>query len=193
MITLRQFSRNTLFIGALAFTTSISIAQNDTRSTNLDPDGVHMRSIKNPPQSAPSFTLTLSPGTRNKNISEFRVGSKVWITIKMTNITEHTIDHSDWHSDAGEMSYLWDVNDEDGKPVAKIVHLHPELDTASYYWGAISPGESEIGEVQLNRVYKFDRPGKYVIQVSRPDIDFKDANGNFVNVKSNIITITITG
>jgi hypothetical protein len=36
-------------------------------------------------------------------------------------------------------------------------------------------------------------PQKYFIQVSRPDIDFKDAGGNFVNVKSNVITITIAG
>jgi hypothetical protein len=45
----------------------------------------------------------------------------------------------------------------------------------------------------LERVYRLDRPGKYCIQVSRPDIDFKDEKGKFVKVKSSIISITITG
>jgi hypothetical protein len=45
----------------------------------------------------------------------------VSIDVIMKNITKHTIDHSDWYSDAGEMSYLYDVRDEDGKPVEKIV------------------------------------------------------------------------
>jgi hypothetical protein len=36
-------------------------------------------------------------------------------------------------------------------------------------------------------------PQKYFVQVFRPDTDFKDAYGNFVNVKSNVIAIAITG
>jgi hypothetical protein len=46
---------------------------------------------------------------------------------------------------------------------------------------------------QISRVYKFDRPGKYVIQVSRFDPEIKDDQGNPLKVFSNTITITITG
>jgi hypothetical protein len=67
------------------------------------------------------------------------------------------------------------------------------MDTPGYYWGAISPGESVTSQLRISRIYKFDRPGKYVIQVSRADKDFLDANGKPAVVKSNIIIITITG
>jgi hypothetical protein len=147
-----------------------------------------MKSIKNPPQSAPSFTLTISTKT-----TEFRVGSRVSIDVVMQNITKHTIDHSDWYSDAGEMSFSCDVRDEDGKSIEKIAHQHPELDTPSYYWGAVPPGESIASKLRISRLYKFDKPGKYTIQVSRPDPDFPDVNGKPALIKSNTITITITG
>lgn len=193
MITFQIISRSMLFVGALSIGACISQAQEQAPSTVPAQDDMRVRTIKNPPQSAPSFTLILSAGLRNRNISEFHMGSRVWITVKMTNITNHVIDISGSYTDAGDANYSWDVRDEDGKPVDKVVHLHPELDTGSPFWSGIMPGDSNIGEVQMDRVYKFDRPGKYVIQVSRPDIDFKDADGNFVNVKSNTITITITG
>ena len=185
--------RALFFVGALTFAACISQGQDIAPSTTPAQHDMHVRTIKNPPQTAPSLTLTLSAELRNKSISEFRVGSKVWITVKMTNITDHTIDCSGWYGDAGNMSNSFDVRDEDGKPVDKVVHQHPEMDTPSHYSRGIPSGESDIDEVQMERVYKLDRPGKYVIQVSRPDIDFKDDKGNFVIVKSNSITITITG
>ncbi len=179
-----------LLFGTMAFAPCVSIAQNETPSpdTNLSPDGVHMRSIVNPPQSAPSFTLAI--GAKG---SEFRVGSRISLDVTMKNITKHTIDHSGWYSDAGDMSYSVDVRDEDGKPAEKIMHEHPELDTPDYFWGAILPGDSVTSKLRISRIYKFDRPGKYTIQVSRPDGDFRDENGKPVIIKSNIITITITG
>lgn len=193
MITFQKISRFMLFVGALTIAACVSGAQEQTPST--EPAMQDMRAIRihNPPQTAPSFTLALNPGTRNKNISEFRVGSRVWITVKMTNITNHAIDISGSFTDAGNASYSWEVRDEDGKPAEKIAHLHPEMVTGSPFWSGILPGDSNIGEVQLDRVYKLDRPGKYTVQVSRADQDCPDANGKPVVVKSNTITITITG
>ena len=190
MISFLKISQGTFLIGTLAFAVCVSSAQDDkpSPSPNLDPDGVHMQSIVNPPQTAPSFTLTIST-----KATEFPVGSRVSIDVVMKNITKHTIDHSDWYSDAGEMSYSYDVRDEDGKPAEKIVHQNPELDTPGHYWGAILPGESITSKLRISRVYKFERPGKYSIQVSRPDIDFKDDKGNPCKVVSNTITINITG
>jgi len=188
MITFLRIFRSILLVGVLTIGASISIAQDETRSTNVDPDGVHMHSIRNPGQTAPSFTLAISTKT-----TEFRVGSSVRINVAINNITKHTIDYSDWYSDAGEMSYSYDVRDEDGNSPQKIVHQHPELDTPSYYWGAISPGESRTTQLRISQIYKFDRPGKYTIQLLRADQDCLDENGKPVVVKSNTITILITG
>jgi hypothetical protein len=172
------------------FVARASVAQDEKQSptSNLDPDGVHMRSIRNPPQSTPSFTLAI-----RAKANEFRIGSNFTIYATIVNITDHTIDHSDWYSDAGEMSYSYDVRDEDGKPVAKIEHKHPELDAPSYYWGAIHAGKSITSNLRVSRVYNFDKPGKYTIQVSHVDPDCLDGNGKPTVVVSNTITITITG
>jgi len=193
MKTLQQAFKSMLFVGALTFAALLSGAQDRAPSTPPEQDHTRIPVIRNPPQSAPSFTLTLSPGSRSKQISEFRIGSKVRITIVEKNITSHTIGCSGWYSDLGDMLYSFDVRDEDGKPVEKMVHPDSDLDTPRYFSFGITAGESNTDEVELSNGYKFDRPGKYFIQVSHPDQDCLDADGKPVVVKSNIITITITG
>jgi len=91
------------------------------------------------------------------------------------------------------MAYSYDVRDEDGKPAEKIVVEHPERVMLDPFWSDIPAGDNDLDELRLTNVYKFDRPGTYTIQVSRHDPDFLDDNGKPVVVKSNIITITITG
>jgi hypothetical protein len=54
-------------------------------------------------------------------------------------------------------------------------------------------GENVPSEIQLERVFKFDRPGKYVIRVSRPEPFVKDEKGEPAVIWSNPITINITG
>ena len=54
----------------------------------------------------------------------------------------------------------------------------------------LPPGESSSSRILLSRIYKFDRPGKYTVQVFRFDPDLTDAQGNPVKVLSNTITIT---
>jgi hypothetical protein len=181
-----------LFVGALTMAVGISQAQEAGPSDpHIRNDKPYVGPIEHPGATKPSFTLTLNPGSRNKSVSEFRIGSRVWITVKMTNTTDHTIDRSGYYSDVGDMSYSYDVR-EDGKPVERIVHPHPELDMPSPFWSGILSGSSDLHELQLDKVYKFDQPGKYTIQVSRHDPDFLDENGKPVVVKSNTITITIT-
>ena len=48
-------------------------------------------------------------------------------------------------------------------------------------------------EALISPLYKFDRPGKYSIQVFRFDPESKNKEGNPTKVKSNIIIIMITG
>ena len=62
---------------------------------------------------APPFSLTLSAGTRNKNVSEFRAGSKVWITITQKNLTDHPIDCTEIASNGVDSSFRYDVRDEE--------------------------------------------------------------------------------
>lgn len=189
----QKFVQSALFAAALTVAVGLSQAQEQVPPTASDQGGHYVGPILHPGQTKPSFTLTLSPGPREKIVSEFRVGSMVRVTVKMTNITDHTIDHSGYYSNAGDMAYSYDVRDEDGKPVERIVHEHPELAMVDPFWSDILPGESDLDELRLDKVYKFDRPGKYTIQVSRRDPDFLNDKGKPTVVKSNIIAIIITG
>jgi hypothetical protein len=137
---------------------------------------------------SPTFSLALSPGTRNKTISEYRVGSDMWMTITMTNLTNHDIDaSSEWGS--FDRMFQYEATDEDGKPVERR-----HQGTESYnHGGGIGAGGSVPGEFQLERVFKLDRPGKYVIRVSRHEPFVKDEKGESPVIWSNPITIQIFG
>lgn len=185
-----------LVIGTIALAAGVSSAQ-DTSTQSQDEVTVPHLSAKDAAASAqdtaPTFTLTLKAGLRNKDISEFRAGSKVWITIVQKNISNHAIDVSGVYSGGVNKEFLYDVVDEDGKPAEKVAEPHPELNAQSPFWRQIPAGESDLTEALLSRIYKFDRPGKYTIQVSRPEPVLKDEAGKPVVEKSNLITITITG
>jgi hypothetical protein len=167
----------------------------EARDSNVQiKDGVKTYApIRHPGATAPSFTLSIRGGDDAGARYEFKVGSIVAITISMTNIANHDIDYSShfWHGLIGNYNYL--VWDEDGKPAEKIFFGDPDRSTSSQYWSGISPGKTETYEADLEQIYKFDRPGRYTVQVSRPDCDYLDANGKPVVIHSNIITITITG
>ena len=148
--------------------------------------------IRHPGATSPSFTLSIRGGDVDGPRYEFRVGSMVVVMISMTNVTNHDIDYSGYFRHLNEQfSYL--VWDEDGKPAEKISFGDPDRSTSSPFWSGISPGKTETYEADLEQIYKFDRPGKYKVQVSRPDGDYLDEKGKPVVVKSNTITITITG
>jgi hypothetical protein len=137
---------------------------------------------------SPTFSLTLSAGTRNKIVSEYRVGSEMWITIIQTNLTNHDIYCSSvW--DGIERMYEYELIDEDGKSVEKR-----HRGTESYNHSSIlPPGAKDPSEIQLERVFKLDRPGKFVLRVSRKEPFLKDEKGVPLVIWSNPITITITG
>ena len=92
-----------------------------------------------------------------------------------------------------DSAYYFDVRDEDGNPAEKVIRPHMELDAGQPTWCDIPVGSSHLDEERISQVYKFDRPGKYTIQVSRFDPEIKDDRGNPLKVLSNTITITITG
>jgi len=132
----------------------------------------------------PTFSLTLSAKTY-----EFRVGSQMRITITQTNLTKHGIDcTSEW--DGIDRTYQYEVTDEDGKPAEKLHRgnagwdVHPSI---------LAAGESNSANIIISRIFTFDRPGKYVIRVSRKENYLTDEKGEPLVVWSNPITITITG
>jgi hypothetical protein len=133
------------------------------------------------------FTLTLSAKTY-----EFRVGSKVWITITQTNVTDHSIDCHETVQNGVDISYFYDMKDESGNQSEKVVRPHMELEPQDYHPCNLAAGQSLTGETQISRVYKFDRAGKYVIQVSRYASSVPD-DPDHSKVFSNTVTITITG
>jgi hypothetical protein len=129
---------------------------------------------------SPTFSLTLSPGTRNKIISEYRAGSDMWVTIIQTNLTKHDI-----YCSSDRDGY--EATDEDGKPVEKR-HRGTESDTH----GCILPASAQLpDEILINRFFKLSRPGKYTIRVSRQEPFVKDEKGEPPVVWSNPITITV--
>jgi hypothetical protein len=132
---------------------------------------------------SPTFSLALSSKS-----PEYRIGSQMWFTIAQTNLTKHDIDcTSDW--DGIDRMYQYEATDEDGKPVEKR-----HRGTESYTHGCtMAAGEHLSNEIQLERVFKLDRPGKYIIRVSRPEPFVKDEKGEHPVIWSNPITITITG
>jgi hypothetical protein len=174
---------------------SAALPAQETRESNVQvKDGVKIYGpIRHPGATSPSFKLSIRGGDDAGTRYEFKVGSIVAITISMTNIVNHDIDYSShfWHSLDGSYNYL--VWDEHGNPAEKISFGDPDRSTSSPYWSGISPGKSKTYEADLEQIYKFDRPGKYTVQVSRPDDDYLDENGKPVVIKSNTITITITG
>ena len=124
----------------------------------------------------PTFSLTLTSKS-----PEYRIGSTMWITIVQTNLTSHDIDCS--YTDHFE------AIDEDGKQIKERSWV-PEL----YAHGCtLDTGQTDKSMQQLERVFKFDRPGKYTIRVKRLEPFLTDEKGEQLVVWSNPITITITG
>lgn len=138
---------------------------------------------------SPTFSLTLSSGTRNKIVSEYRVGDDMWMTIVMTNLTNHDIDASVDGDSSYDRMFGYEAIDEDGKPVKERHH-----GTEGYsHTAGIGAGGNVIREFLLNRAFKLDRPGKYTIRVSRREPFVKDEKGEAPVVWSNPFTIIITG
>jgi hypothetical protein len=134
------------------------------------------------------YTLTLSAKTY-----EFRAGSDVKITIVQTNTSKETVECTYRGSGGVNHEYHYDVRDEDGNLAEKAVRPYMNVEPNDIADCGIAPGESSTNTIKLSRVYKLDRPGKYIVQVYRFFSGITDDEGNPLKVLSNTITITITG
>jgi hypothetical protein len=169
---LKKNFRRTLLIVMLTFAFHMLRAQGDLQYT------------PHPNDTYPTFSLTLKA-----KAPEFRVGSLVRITITQTNLTKHEIDCTEEWTGI-DSSYQYEATDEDGKPAEEKPRGTGAFDVHNC---SIPPGGSSDNSVLVDRIFKFDRPGKYVIRVSRREVDLKDEKGEPLVVWSNPITITITG
>lgn len=133
----------------------------------------------------PSFNLKLSPGK-----PEFRVGEDVYIEIIQNSLTNQEIDCSYVGGGGVNYRYFYNVSDENGHDAERVARLVPPL--ADYHGCGIKPGESSKNTIVLSAVYKFDRPGRYTVQVWRWDT-VEGENGDDLKVWSNSIEIRISG
>jgi len=136
-----------------------------------------------PDDTYPTFSLTL-----RAKAPEFRIGSRMRITVTQTNLTKHDIECQVINSGIDTM-FGYEATDEDGKPAEKLAIGTGAMNV---YPSFLSPGEGVDRSILIDRIFKFDRPGKYVIRVSRREPDVKDEKGEPIIIWSNPITITIT-
>jgi len=187
-------SSHRMLILSIFITLSAALTAQEARESNVQikNDVKTYGPIRHPGATSPSFTLSIRGGDAASTRYEFKVGSIVAITISMTNITDHDIDYSGAfrHLDEQYKYFVWN---EDGNPAEKLSFGDPDRSTSSPFWSGISPGKTRTYEADLEQIYKFDRPGKYTVQISRPDYDFLDKDGTPTVIQSNVITITITG
>jgi len=127
------------------------------------------------------FTITIS--TDKPTVV---AGSHVYIKIKLTNTSDHTVDRSTAYSNGLDRQYLYDVCDENGNSVEKPGEHH-ELNGVSLATGELAPGETANGETRITTLYDLTKPGQYTVQLSR----FIGKDEKQGVVKSNTITITV--
>lgn len=152
------------------------------------PRAAHSRDAAQTPspanETSPTFSLTLSSRS-----PEYRIGTDMWIRILQTNLTNHAIDCTEeW--DGIDRAYLYEAKDQDGKAAEKRHRGNAGFDVHAC---TMAKGEHATREILINRVFKFDQPGKYTLRVGRREPDLTDEKGEPLVVWSNPITITITG
>lgn len=161
----------TKFLEILAFALLVPIGLTSALAAQTNPEN-------------PKFSLTI---TADK--PEVTLGADIVIGIKITNLSEKPLTFTFGHHGGMPDGYQYDVRDEQGAAVAKVVHKNPLYPTklpgsSIMGGGVIQPGKS-IGEgAQISEVYQFGHPGKYSIQVSR-EVPWSPV------IYSNIITVTV--
>jgi hypothetical protein len=131
------------------------------------------------------FVITISPVSQT-----LRVGSEVTITVHLKNTSSKELDLSANISDLTntDPNYTYEVHDGNGRLVARKAYAHPELANGRAVFQTVKPGESVSDKEPISRLLEMRKPGRYVVQISRPiSNDEKDGI-----VKSNKIVVTVT-
>ena len=131
----------------------------------------------------PSFSLALS-----FKAPEYRIGSEMWIVITQTNLTRHHVDCTVVWSGI-DTTYQYEATYENGQPAERMLRSNAMNDVHPC---TLRRGEAAKRDILINRVFKLDKPGRYVLRVARPDPAY-DHGGDQTLVWSNPVTITIIG
>jgi hypothetical protein len=133
---------------------------------------------------SPPYTITISP-----RVETVTSGDPIDVVVTFKNLTNHGIDFSANISDLTgiDPNCSFEVTDDHGAPVQQKKYPHSELATGHAVFRILEPGESITETESVGRLFDMSKPGKYVIQVSRPN--FKDKSAAVV--RSNKITIAV--
>jgi hypothetical protein len=133
----------------------------------------------------PPFTLVLSAEKATATL-----GADVWVKVRWTNTSHQALDASANILDATNVdpNFLFEFLDENRRPVQRKVYEFPETSGHAEF-GTLRTGDSIMHDVNLIRLFELKKPGKCTLQVSR-SIPKTMGGGT---VKSNILTITVTG
>ncbi len=140
---------------------------------------------------SPKLTIVVSADK-----SEIPLDSEIEISITITNSSEEPLTLSFGHHGRMPDGYQFDLQDDQGKVVARFGPRYKQLSNGNMFrlpdrpagsmrWGELKPGKSMVDHATISDDYKFDHPGKYTIQVSRKESWMSSP------ICSNIITITV--
>lgn len=134
-------------------------------------------------QAQTPFSITVSvPKT------EIKAGSSVELMVLLKNTSDYDINTSSTYYTGVDNGYQYDVRTERGAVVRpKKQRIKGPL-LLSGRMSTLKPGESHESTTMISDEFDMTKPGKYVIQLSRPI----SGNPHDGVVKSNKITVTVT-
>lgn len=140
----------------------------------------------------------------------FKIGSEIKLTVLLTNTTNHDVFLLMRKEDPSDFIYTVEVLNDHGDEArqttfggirrGKYVSRDPEthkpmvISTSQGPEVKVQPGKTLSHEVDISKLYNFDHPGKYVIQVTKPDTSSAKNNAEAKSwpiAKSNVIKITV--
>jgi hypothetical protein len=120
--------------------------------------------------------------------TEVSAGAPVEIIIRQTNTSNQDVNWSAVYFNGFANDYSYDIRLEGGKKLTPLPRKDEGPVVGSAIMGTLKPGESRETRVGLGSQYDMTRPGKYIIELSRP----VSAGPEKAVIKSNRITITVT-
>jgi hypothetical protein len=138
----------------------------------------------------PTFTLTVS--TDHETVAP---GSKVIVTVHLTNVSDHALSFGRFGFGGPDLSYRVEVRNSQGRlapyteEYGRRLRHEPPYDqpivgrAAGY---GVEKEETATETIEVTKQYDLSILGKYTIRVSHPD---PEAN---VDVQSNTISLTVT-
>jgi hypothetical protein len=132
-------------------------------------------------QVKPELKITIS------SAQQITAGSDVGLQLEFTNLTDHDVSCSHTYTGGRDITDVAEVRDPEGNIVAPDLGPHPEFQTSSGRGCGLSAGNHRSWQIGLSaRMYGFNKPGVYTIQICRDTGKPKTPK-----IYSNIITVKV--